>query len=170
VKDEGGIVLGIDPGLGCTGWGVIRITRGRIQYLDSGRVRTYPKEGTGARLKKIFETLQGVARQFRVTACAVESGYVGQSPISSLALGQARAAAILAGETAGLTVTMLAPREVKLAVTGRGGAAKEQVAFLVGKMLGIEFDSGESDIADALAVALCLVLHHQRKSESATRR
>jgi crossover junction endodeoxyribonuclease RuvC len=145
----------VDPGLGTTGWGVIRSTGGRITYVDSGKIHTYPKQLIGRRLEKLFTELQQVAERYKVTGCMVESGFVGRSPMSALQLGQARAAAVLAAETKGIPVATLAPREIKMAITGRGSAAKEQVGFMVGKMLGLQFDAGEEDISDALATALC---------------
>ncbi|MDD5087370.1 MAG: crossover junction endodeoxyribonuclease RuvC [bacterium] len=153
------VILGVDPGLGTTGWGVIRVTPRGPTYVESGKIRTDSKRPIGERLKKIFETLQSTAREQRATAAAVEGGFVGRSALSALQLGQARAAAVLALELGGLPVRVLSPREVKLAVTGRGSAAKEQVGFMVGRILGLEFDRGEDDISDALAVALCLALH-----------
>jgi crossover junction endodeoxyribonuclease RuvC len=156
------VVLGIDPGLGATGWGVVRRAQGRVSYVDSGCIRTHSKEPIGRRLERIYRELQEVMARFAVTACAVESGYVGRGPLSALQLGQARAAAVLAAETRGLPAETLAPREIKMAVTGRGSAAKEQVAYVVAKMLGLAFDEGEEDVSDALAVALCRALRSQR--------
>jgi len=153
------VILGVDPGLGTTGWGVIRVTPRGPKYVDSGRIRTDSKRPIGERLKKIFETLQSIAREKRATAAAVEGGFVGRSAQSALQLGQARAAAVLALELREMPVLVVSPREVKLAVTGRGSAAKEQVGFMVGRILGLEFDRGEDDISDALAVALCVAMH-----------
>jgi crossover junction endodeoxyribonuclease RuvC len=156
-------MLGIDPGLGTTGWGVIRVQAGTIHYVDSGSIQTKSTEPIGLRLRSIFEGLQAVIRQHGVTACAVESGYVGAGAQSALALGQARAAAVLAAEMLDVRVELPAPREIKMAVTGRGAATKTQVAYVVGKMLGIAFDRGEEDISDALAAAICGVLHSQKR-------
>jgi crossover junction endodeoxyribonuclease RuvC len=152
------LLLGVDPGLGTTGWGVVKASHGRLTYVDSGRVRTTTRQPMGERLRGIFSDLQDVADRFNVTICGVESGYVGAGARSALLLGHARAAAILAIETKGIPVTLLAPREVKMAVTGRGAASKGQVSYMVGKLLGIEFDKGEEDISDALAIAICLAL------------
>lgn len=151
----------MDPGLGTTGWGVIRASGGKITYVESGCIRSTSKERDGDRLRKIMTGLQDVIRQYHVTACAVESGYVGAGARSALGLGQARAAAILAAEMLNIPAATLAPREIKMAITGRGAAAKSQVGYVVGKMLGIAFDAGEEDISDALAVAICRALHSQ---------
>jgi len=156
-KDEA--VLGVDPGLGTTGWGVIRVKDGNVRYVDSGRIKTYATQPIGQRLDKIYRELQDVIQRHTITTCAVEAGFVGRSPLSSLQLGQARAAAVLAASTRNIPVECLSPREVKMAITGKGSAAKGQVGYVVGKMLGLAFDEGEEDISDALAVALCHVSH-----------
>lgn len=148
-------LLGIDPGLGCTGWGIVKNSNGKFSYIDSGRIRTKPADSVETRIGIIFRDLQTIIRQHQVDSVAVESGYVGKGAQSALKLGQARAAAILAAETLHIPVVTRAPREVKVALTGNGAAAKSQVAFLVGRMLNLEFDSGEADISDALAIAIC---------------
>jgi crossover junction endodeoxyribonuclease RuvC len=136
--------------------------------LDSGKIRTDSHQPLGQRLTKIYGGLQQVLRRHDVTGCAVESGFVGHGPQSALLLGQARAAAVLAAENAGVSVDVLAPRQIKMAVTGRGSASKEQVSFMVGKLLGLEFDKGEEDISDALAAALCRILQSGRAPLSRT--
>jgi len=161
-------VLGVDPGLGTTGWGVVRHAAGRLTYLDSGKIRTDSRHPLGQRLSKIFGGLQDVLKAHQVTGCAVEAGFVGHSPQSALLLGHARAAAVLAAETSGIPVDVLAPRQIKMAVTGRGSASKEQVSFMVGKLLGLEFDRDEEDISDALAAALCRILRAGRAPLSRT--
>lgn len=157
------IVLGVDPGLGTTGWGVIRAGGGKFTYVDSGRISTRPAEPIGARLDKLFRELQQVAKHYKVTQCAVESGFVGKSPISSLKLGQARAAAVLAAVVRQIPVRDVAPREVKMAITGRGSATKSQVSFMVSRLLNLQFDAGEEDISDALAAALCIGMRQQSR-------
>jgi crossover junction endodeoxyribonuclease RuvC len=158
------IVLGVDPGLGTTGWGVIRSNGGRFSYIDSGRILTKPAEPIGRRLDKLFRELQRIAILHNVTQCAVESGFVGKNPISALKLGQARAAAVLAAEVRQIPVHDLAPREVKMAVTGRGTATKIQVSFMVSRLLGLQFDDGEEDISDALAAALCIAMRQSSRA------
>ena len=162
------IVLGVDPGLGTTGWGVVRARAGQFTYIDSGRIRTKPDEPIGQRLDKLFRELQTVGIKHHVTRCAVESGFVGNSPISALKLGQARAAAVLASEVRGIHVQDLSPREIKMAVTGRGSASKSQVSYMVSRILGLEFDKGEEDISDALAAALCSAMRGKFEANGAT--
>jgi crossover junction endodeoxyribonuclease RuvC len=156
------IFMGVDPGLTATGWGIVRKTGRKISYVDSGKIPSRSSQRMGARLKHIFDQLREIAEKYQVEYCAVESGYVGKSAQSALKLGQARAAAVLALELTGVAVQDISPREVKQAITGRGSAAKEQVGYMVERMLGIKFDKGEEDISDALAVALCVALNSVR--------
>jgi crossover junction endodeoxyribonuclease RuvC len=164
------LVLGVDPGLGTTGWGVVKAEPRRFVYVDSGFIRTNASMPEGERLTEIYNQLQTVAQKFNVEACAVESGFVGRGPQAALKLGQARAAAVLAAESLNIPVTVLAPREVKMAITGRGGASKGQVAYLVGKMLSLVFDEGEEDVSDALAVAISSVMRQRVQERKAALR
>jgi crossover junction endodeoxyribonuclease RuvC len=161
------ILMGVDPGLTITGWGVVRARGRKVTYIESGKIRSKAGLPMGERLKRIYDELQDVAQRCAVDAGAVESGYVGKSAQSGLKLGQARAAAVLAMETLGISVADVSPREVKLAVTGRGGAAKEQVGYMVGQLLGLEFDKGEEDISDALAIAMTLALSQTMRPQPA---
>ncbi len=158
--------MGVDPGLGATGWGVVELRNGKFRYVDSGVIRTRSESQICNRLDQLFVGLQSVARKHRVNRAAVESGYVGHGPQAAMKLGQARAAAILALTRINIEVSELAPRSVKLSITGRGGAAKAQVGYMVGTILGLQFDAGEEDISDALAVALCEGMQRNRILES----
>ena len=140
---------------------VIRSGGGRFGYMDSGKITTSPADPMGRRLDKLFRELQRIAQSHHVTRCAVESGFVGKSAVSALKLGQARAAAVLAAEVRNIPVMDVTPREIKMAITGRGSAAKTQVGYMVSRILGIEFDRGEEDISDALAAALCCAMRDQ---------
>lgn len=159
--------MGIDPGLATTGYGIIKLSGENPRYCASGLVRTSPSEPSAARLARIITRLREVIISERVACIAVESGFVGQNAQTALKLGQARAAALLSGQLEGTEIFEYAPREVKMALTGRGSAAKEQVQFIVGKILGLEFDTGEQDISDALAIALCHSMRQQSKGRSA---
>lgn len=148
------IILGIDPGLTCTGWGVVKKANGKLSYVDSGRLRTKAADPMAERLSYLFDEISSVCRQHNVTRGAVEAGYVGTGAMSALKLGQARASAVLAIQQATGQVMDIPPREVKMAVTGNGASSKHQVSYMVGQLLGIEFDRGEEDISDALAIAI----------------
>ena len=149
------VIMGIDPGLASTGFGVIELTGQKRRYHTSGLVRTYPSTPSALRLAQIIRKLREVIVREKVDCIAVEAGFVGKNAQTALKLGQARAAALLAGQLEATEVHEYAPREVKMALTGRGSAAKQQVQFIVGKLLGLTFDAGEEDISDALALALC---------------
>jgi len=148
------IILGIDPGLTCTGWGVVRKQGSKLIYVDSGKLRTKASEPMAERLSFLFGEISDVCRKHNVSRGAVEAGYVGTGAMSALKLGQARACAVLAIQLATGRVMDIAPREVKMAVTGSGASSKQQVSYMVGQMLGIVFDRGEEDISDALAIAI----------------
>lgn len=149
------VIMGVDPGLAVTGYGVVEPSGLAIRYRSSGYIRTDSSLPTAARLAKIVSRLREVIVREGVDCLSVEAGFVGPNAQSALKLGQARAAALLAGELEGIEVREYAPREVKMALTGRGSAAKKQVQFFVQELLGLIFEPNEEDISDALALALC---------------
>jgi len=156
-------ILGIDPGSRATGYGIIALEGERTSCLAQGVIRT-ADSGFPERLGTIFTGIQGLIREWRPAAVAVENVFVSRNPASALKLGQARGAAICAAVALGLPVTEYAPRRVKQAVVGRGGADKRQVQHMVGVLLGCSGLLAE-DAADALAVALC----HQHTQQTLDR-
>lgn len=146
-------ILGIDPGSRITGYGVIDCEAGASRYVDSGCVRV-PDGALPARLKVIFESVSELVRSYRPHQLAVEQVFVNRNPDSALKLGQARGAAICAGVLHDLPVSEYTPREVKLAIVGRGGADKSQVQHMVMALLELAA-CPQADAADALAIALC---------------
>ncbi|MFH1010958.1 MAG: crossover junction endodeoxyribonuclease RuvC [bacterium] len=147
--------MGVDPGIAVTGYGIVEASGLSIRYRSSGCIRTDSSSPTAARLVKIVRRLREVIEREGVECISVEAGFVGPNAQSALKLGQARAAALLAGELEGIEVCEYAPREVKMALTGRGSAAKKQVQFFVQEILGLIFEPNEEDISDALALAIC---------------
>jgi len=145
------IIMGVDPGSRATGYGVID-TGPVARMLAGGVVRTAGSE-LAPRLLAIHEAITGVIVECAPDVLAVESLFNARNPRSSLVLGHARGVILLAGAAAGLPVVEYAPREIKLALTGHGGAAKEQVRAMVMRLLKL---GGEPplDLSDALAVAL----------------
>jgi crossover junction endodeoxyribonuclease RuvC len=144
-------ILGLDPGSRITGVGIIedeRLIHAEGLVLGSGPL---PE-----RLGMIFERLQAIIETHRPTVAAVETVFMSRNAQSAIKLGQARGAAICAAVAAGLEIHEYAPRAIKQALVGRGGAAKEQVQHMTRILLKIDRDLGE-DASDALAVALC---HH----------
>lgn len=146
-------ILGIDPGLRVTGFGVIEKTGSRLHYLTSGCVRS--GEGDlAARLKVILDGLAEVIGANRPQEVAIEKVFVNVNPQSTLLLGQARGTAICAAVIAGLPVAEYTALQVKQAVVGKGHAKKEQVQHMVRRLLALPGDPSP-DAADALACAIC---------------
>ena len=157
-------LLGLDPGLRHTGWGVVEaLPGGKLRFVACGVVHGVLDGELAARLGSIYLGLSQVIRAWAPAEAAVEETVVNRNPLSSLKLGHARGVVLLAASHAGLTVAEYGSMQVKKAVTGTGHAAKEQVAAMVQAMLP---DSGEprADAADALAVAICHA--HIRTSRS----
>jgi crossover junction endodeoxyribonuclease RuvC len=146
-------ILGIDPGLRATGFGLIVASRGRLQYVTSGCIRNTSGE-LPQRLKIILHDLGIVIAMHRPTEVAVEKVFVSVNPQSTLLLGQARGAAISAAVLAELPVIEYTALQVKQAVVGHGKAAKQQVQEMVKRLLALPA-APSVDAADALACAIC---------------
>ena len=146
-------ILGIDPGSRRTGIGLITSTRGQVKHVHHGIVQTFD-ENFPLRLKDIFDGVSAVIAEFKPDEAAVETVFLSKNPQSALKLGQARGAAICAAYSASPVVFEYAPREVKLAVVGQGGALKEQVQLMVKTLLRLQGELGP-DAADAIGLALC---------------
>lgn len=144
------VIIGIDPGSRRTGYGIIKLDGNRHTYLTSGYldVAAYP---VAERLRKIFLGLQEIMQNHQPHEAAIEQVFMQDNPGSALKLGQARGAAIVALD---ISVAEYSAREVKKSIVGNGAATKDQVQFMVKRLLNI---SGklQPDAADALAIALC---------------
>jgi crossover junction endodeoxyribonuclease RuvC len=151
-------ILGIDPGLRHTGWGVIELAGMRLTHIAHGVISVDPKLEMAERLGGIFKAVGELARCHQPTAAGVEETLVNANPRSALKLGQARGAAMAALAMGGVPVAEFAPRKIKLAVVGTGTADKEQVMFMVKRLLPKAADL-KSDSADALACAICAAHH-----------
>lgn len=147
-------ILGLDPGLRHTGWGLVAAEGNALRFLGCGVVHTDGEADLAARLGGLYQGLSGVIASHEPGEAAVEETVVNRNPLSSLKLGHARGVVLLVAIHAGLPVHEYASKQVKRAVTGTGGAAKEQVAMMVRHLLpgcgGVA-----ADAADALAVAIC---------------
>ncbi|ROH87323.1 crossover junction endodeoxyribonuclease RuvC [Pseudomethylobacillus aquaticus] len=152
-------ILGIDPGLRCTGFGVIEKVGEQLRYVTSGVIKTAAAKGEDtedlpARLKIILAGLQQIIQLHQPEQVAVEKVFVNVNPQSTLLLGQARGAAICAAVLNDLTVAEYTALQVKQAVVGNGHAAKEQVQEMVKRLLNLPA-APQADSADALACAIC---------------
>jgi crossover junction endodeoxyribonuclease RuvC len=152
------LILGLDPGLACTGWGVIRAEGNRLSHVANGRCRTPAQAALPERLHKLHADLLAVISAHAPQAAAVEEVFVNDNPQSTLKLAQARGVVLLAAASAGLQVGEYAPRLVKKALVGTGGADKAQVHAMVTRLLpGVEIAG--PDASDALAVAITHAHH-----------
>ncbi len=147
------IILGLDPSLSCTGWGIIRVDGSRIAHIANGQIATKPKEAMPERLAALQTGLREVIQQHRPDRAAAEEVFVNKNPQSTLKLAQARGAVLAACGMAGLAVNEHAARLVKKSVVGTGAADKVQVQAMLKVLLpGVAIVG--ADAADALAVAI----------------
>lgn len=162
-------LIGLDPGLTHTGWGVLDSRGDRLVFVACGRVSPPGDGALAARLAALYLALSEVLAAHRPSAAAVEETVVNTNAGSSLKLGQARGVVLLAAAHAGLDVHEYAARKVKRAVVGTGGADKGQVAAMVRRLLPTAGDV-KGDAADALAVALCDAHHRATAARLAAAR
>jgi crossover junction endodeoxyribonuclease RuvC len=153
------IILGIDPALRTTGFGVIEKQGSRLRYIASGTIKTGSETALPPRLKVILASISEVVATYRPACAAIEKVFVNVNPQSTLLLGQARGAAITALVGADLDVAEFTPTQIKQAVVGTGKATKAQVQDMVARLLKLPGLPG-SDAADALAVAICHAHSH----------
>ena len=145
-------VLGIDPGLRSTGWGVVSISQGRLQHIANGAIRPNPRQSDADRLIMIYEDLSSVIADTQPDRAAIEDIFVANSARSALRLGMARGASIIACGAAQIDVSEITARAVKKALVGTGTASKEQIQHMVARFLQVR--AFNADAADALAIAI----------------
>lgn len=152
------LILGVDPGLNCCGWGVIASEGSRLVYVAHGVIKPRQQQQLASRLHDLFAALSDVIEQHQPHEAAVEETFVNSNARAALALGQARGVALAAAARQGIAVAEYAPATIKKAVVGSGSADKTQVAFMVRRLLPTAGDVS-ADAADALGVALCHAAH-----------
>lgn len=154
------IILGIDPGLSITGFGVIEITNNKPHYRHYGGIYNREKSKPIAeKLLKIYNGILNVVNEFQPQHCAIEDIFYHENVNTAIVMGHARGVAMLAAQQAGISVFEYAAREVKMSTVGSGAASKQQVQAMIKTLLGIPELPRPQDAADALAVALC---HYHR--------
>ena len=151
-------VIGIDPGLRFTGWGVVDVHGNRLRHVADGVVATDGKAGVPDRLKALHEALTSLFLRYSPDEAAVEETYVNRNGTATLKLGYARGVCLLAPAMAGLPVSEYGAMAVKQSVVGTGGATKDQVEMMVHRLLPGASVS-RADASDALAVAICHAHH-----------
>lgn len=153
------IVLGIDPGLANTGWGVVLQRGSRLSCVAYGCISTDTSQPLAQRLKLIHEQMGAVIERFAPTCVGIETVWFGVNVQSAFATGQARGAALVACAERDLEVLEFSPSQIKLAVVGTGSAEKDQVQYMVRQLLALEDVPRPDHAADALAAAICYTTH-----------
>ena len=153
------IVLGVDPGTAVTGYGVVQGDGTTPSALiECGVIRTRPRDDLPARLADIYDGIRELIAQHRPAALAVEDVFYARNVRTSMVLGHARGVILLAGQQAGLEIHEYPPAEIKKAIVGNGGATKEQVQFMVTRLLRLKSAPQPSDASDGVAAALALIM------------
>jgi crossover junction endodeoxyribonuclease RuvC len=152
-------LIGIDPGLAATGWGVVRFDGTRFRHVAHGVLETGPELGLPDRLRAIYEGILSVLEEYKPDEAGVEELYFARNVASAIPVAHARGVVVLALGQRGVPTGFYQPQQVKQAVIGRGRAEKGQVQRLVAVLLGLEAVPSPDHAADALAVAVC---HCQR--------
>ena len=153
-------LIGLDPGLRQTGWGIVETEGSHLRHIANGTIKTNSRQSVAERLVTLHEELDGVLTTWQPHLAAVEETFVNKNPSSTLKLGQARGVIMLAPALKGLEVAEYAPNAIKKAIVGVGHADKDQIHAMVGMLLpGVDIDS--ADAADALAIAIGHAHHVQ---------
>jgi crossover junction endodeoxyribonuclease RuvC len=153
------VVMGIDPGVASTGFGVVRVAGGSMEAVDAGVIEAPADDPLAQRLELIHTELAQLISWHRPAAVALEELYFGKNVRSATAVGQARGVAMLAAAQAGVPCSDYTPQAVKMSVCGSGAADKGQVQHMVGALLGLPKPPESDHAADALAVAICHAGH-----------
>ncbi|MGH2960891.1 MAG: crossover junction endodeoxyribonuclease RuvC [Solirubrobacterales bacterium] len=153
------VVMGIDPGVANTGFGVVRLAGSQMSAIDGGVIESPGEEAAERRLARIHAALAELVEWHEPAAVALEDVYFGRNVRSAIGVGQARGVAMLAAAVRGIPCFDYTPQAVKMAVCGSGAAAKDQVQRMVGTLLGLREPPTSDHAADALAVAICHASH-----------
>lgn len=148
-------IIGIDPGTGILGFGVIEVSSGKNQLVDAGVIRTPVKEDDAVRLHTIYDEISDIIAQTKPAEMAVEKLFFAQNVTTAMTVAQARGVILLAGRQAQLKIAEYTPLQIKQALTGYGRAEKKQMQEMVRVLLGLKEIPQPDDCADALAAAIC---------------
>lgn len=152
-------ILGIDPGLAHTGWGIVAQAGSKLACMAYGCVETASSAELSTRLKKIHDQIRAVVLRYQPCCVGVETVWFGDNVTSAFATGQARGAALVACASGGLAVAEFTPRQIKMAIAGTGTAEKAQVQYMVQQLLDLSDVPKPDHAADALAAAICYTTH-----------
>ena len=159
------IILGIDPGIAITGYGLVSYDGNHLKRITFGVIQTTPDQSTAKRLQILYQRLQTIIVQYQPAIMAIEELFFNRNVRSALAVGQARGVAILSAATSGIEIVEYTPLQVKLTVVGYGRAEKHQIQEMVRILLCLTESPKPDDAADALAIAICHA--HSQKVSSA---
>lgn len=148
-------IIGIDPGTGILGFGVIEVLKGKLSLIDAGVIKTPSTDSDADRLKTIFEELTSVIKSTNPTEMAVEKLFFAQNVTTAMTVSQARGVVLLIGVQAGLSISEYTPQQIKQALTGYGKADKKQIQEMVRVILKLKHTPKPDDCADAIAAAIC---------------
>ena len=151
------IVLSIDPGIGVTGFSILQSNGQKSSLSAYGTIKPKSNESIPQRLNYLFEEVNKLLDQFSPNVLAVEDSFYSNNVKSAMILGQARASILLPAVQADIPIHQFAPRKVKMSVCGNGAASKEQVSYMVSKILKLKVKPKPLDISDAIAVGLCYI-------------
>ncbi len=160
-------ILGIDPGLSTTGYGIIDVNGQALQCVDFGGISFSRKLSLAEKLDRLFTRLTACIQQFEPAICAIEDVFYHENVNTAIVMGHARGVAMVAAQRSGLEVFEYTPREVKMSIAGNGAASKQQIQCMVQRLLRLAEPPRPADAADALAVALCH--YHRARFQALTR-
>lgn len=148
-------VLGIDPGIAATGWGVIEVDGSKFKSLEYGFIKTMPKDPPGKRLMIIYNTIMDIIDRYHPNKASIEDIFFAKNKLSAIPVAQAKGVILLAMESRNLKTDVFTPLQIKQALTGNGRADKNQVQEMVKLILGLSQKIKPDHAADALAAAIC---------------
>tara|TARA_B110000014_G_C20110402_1_gene584832 strand:- start:1266 stop:1748 length:483 start_codon:yes stop_codon:yes gene_type:complete len=154
-------ILGIDPGLGATGYGLISSMNNKLELIDCGAIKTSPKDNLSNRLKIIFNEISKLINLHKPSIVSIEEIFYSNNVKSSLLLGHARGTAIAAAAIKDIIIYEYSARKIKQSLTGNGNAHKDQVRFMVKNLLHLTQLPKSNDASDALGIALCYTLQNK---------
>lgn len=157
-------MLGIDPGLNITGYGVVEQNKGDIKVIEAGTIRTKAKQNLSTRLNIIYSEISGLIKETKPKICILEKLYSHyKHPMTAVLMGHARGAAVLAASLGNLELINYPAKTVKMAITGNGNASKQQVQRSVETFLNLKHSENPTDVTDALALCLTHIYHNSHK-------
>jgi crossover junction endodeoxyribonuclease RuvC len=159
-------ILGIDPGIGRMGWGIIVADKGKFRPVDYGCLETSPKRSTPERLEEVYATMIQLCEQYNIDALSIEELFFNTNAKTAFVVGQARGVVLLAASQKKIPISIYTPLQVKMALTGYGRADKSQVEQMVKLLLKLEKIPKPDDTSDALAIALTHAFSHKMKDRS----